>query len=120
MVNGQFRKLSLPQWEAENVTILWDLATISVGIPDVSGLQGRTVLSWGEQEIGFEPGASSQVLGSCLAAIYGYLYVLLQLEEYALLLGSVGLLLILALIMYLTRNLNWTTLRLNEVPAETA
>ncbi len=39
--------------------------------------------------------------------LYGYLFVLLQLQDYALLCGSLGLFVILALIMYLTRNINW-------------
>jgi inner membrane protein len=43
-----------------------------------------------------------------LGALYGYLYVLLQLEDYALLLGSVGLFVILALVMYLTRRIDWS------------
>lgn len=43
-----------------------------------------------------------------LGALYGYLYVLLQLEDYALLLGSVGLFVILSLVMYLTRRINWS------------
>jgi inner membrane protein len=46
-------------------------------------------------------------MGVMLAGLYGYLYVLLQLEDYALLLGTVGLFAILAAVMYLTRNLDW-------------
>lgn len=42
-----------------------------------------------------------------LALLYGFFYSLLQLEDYSLLLGSFGLLLILAVVMYLTRNVNW-------------
>ena len=42
-----------------------------------------------------------------LALLYGFFYSLLQLQDYALLLGSLGLLLILAAIMYLTRNIDW-------------
>jgi len=42
-----------------------------------------------------------------LGVLYGYLYVLLQLEDYALLLGSVGLFVILALVMFLTRRIDW-------------
>ena len=42
-----------------------------------------------------------------LALLYGFFYSLLQLEDYSLLLGSFGLLLILGIIMYLTRNVNW-------------
>jgi inner membrane protein len=48
-------------------------------------------------------------VGAALAALYGYLYVLLQAEDYALLLGSVGLFLILALVMWITRRLDWYT-----------
>lgn len=42
-----------------------------------------------------------------LGLLYGYLYVLLQAEDYALLLGSVGLFVILALVMYVTRRIDW-------------
>jgi inner membrane protein len=52
-----------------------------------------------------------------LGMLYGYLYVLLQLEDYALLLGSLGLFLILALVMYLTRRIDWASPRRNSVTA---
>ncbi len=42
-----------------------------------------------------------------LTLLYGFFYSLLQLEDYALLLGTMGLVLILGIIMYLTRNVNW-------------
>lgn len=41
------------------------------------------------------------------ALLYGFFFSLLQLEDYSLLLGSAGLLLIHAAIMYLTRDVNW-------------
>jgi inner membrane protein len=44
---------------------------------------------------------------AALAALYGYLYVLLQAEDYALLLGSIGLFAILALVMFVTRRIDW-------------
>lgn len=50
-------------------------------------------------------------VGAALIGLYGYLYVLLQAEDYALLLGSIGLFLILALVMYITRRLDWYTPR---------
>lgn len=46
-------------------------------------------------------------IGALLAALYGVLYVLLSLEEYSLLIGSLMLFVALAAVMYLTRNLNW-------------
>ncbi len=54
-------------------------------------------------------GRALTVSGS-LAALYGYLYVLLQIEDYALLLGTAGLFAILATVMYVTRNLDWYAL----------
>lgn len=46
-------------------------------------------------------------MSGMLVLLYGYLYVLLQAEDYALLLGSLGLLAILATVMFLTRKVDW-------------
>jgi inner membrane protein len=46
-------------------------------------------------------------VSALLSALYGFLFVLLQLEEYALLFGSIGLFFVLALVMGLTRRVNW-------------
>lgn len=46
-------------------------------------------------------------LGAVMAALYGCLYVLLRLEDYALLTGSLLLFAVLAAVMYLTRNVDW-------------
>jgi len=42
-----------------------------------------------------------------LAAVYGALYVILQLEDYSLLVGTLVLIAALAAVMYATRNVNW-------------
>ncbi len=42
-----------------------------------------------------------------LSALYTFLFVILQMEDYALLFGSIGLFLILGLFMVLTRKINW-------------
>ena len=47
-----------------------------------------------------------------LIGIYGFLFVTLQLADYALLMGSVGLTLILGVTMYFTRNINWYKLNI--------
>lgn len=47
------------------------------------------------------------LLFTVLSVIYGFLFVTLQLADYALLMGSIGLALILSITMYLTRNINW-------------
>ena len=46
-----------------------------------------------------------------LGLLYGYLYTLLRNQDYALLVGSVGLFLALAVTMYLTRHLDWRALK---------
>jgi inner membrane protein len=52
------------------------------------------------------------LMGLGLSTLYGFLYLLLRLEDYALLAGSVGLFAMLALLMYATRRVNWYELRL--------
>ena len=53
-------------------------------------------------------------MSGMLVILYGYLYVLLQAEDYALLLGSLGLFVILALVMYLTRKVDWYSPRMGK------
>ncbi len=47
------------------------------------------------------------VAGSLLTALFGFIYIILQLEDYALLAGSLALFVIIAMIMYLTRKVRW-------------
>ena len=47
------------------------------------------------------------LVGGLLVVLYVFFYSLLQLQDYALLIGSLGLLIILGLVMYLTRNVDW-------------
>ncbi|MAP54606.1 cell envelope integrity protein CreD [Altibacter sp.] len=42
-----------------------------------------------------------------LASLYGFIYVIIQLESYALLVGSIGLFVILAIIMFASRKIDW-------------
>ncbi len=49
----------------------------------------------------------SILTGSVLVVIYLFMYLLLQLEDYALLSGSIGLFIALVLTMYLTRKVQW-------------
>jgi hypothetical protein len=49
----------------------------------------------------------SWMVGSILAILFVYLYILLQLEDHALLLGSIGLFAVLSAVMYLTRKIDW-------------
>jgi len=53
------------------------------------------------------PGRRMPVVAGCsLALLYGYIFVLMQLEDFALLAGSIGLFLVLAVLMYFSRHIN--------------
>lgn len=47
------------------------------------------------------------IMAAILACYYGYYFVLLQSEDYALLLGSVGLFVSVAVMMFFTRKIDW-------------
>ena len=51
--------------------------------------------------------AQGGVMALILSGLYGFLYLLLRLEDYALLAGSVGLFVALIAVMFLTRKVNW-------------
>ncbi|WP_308990877.1 cell envelope integrity protein CreD [Mariniflexile litorale] len=46
-------------------------------------------------------------IGLSLTALYTFIYVIIQLENYALIVGSIGLFLILTMIMYVSRKIDW-------------
>jgi inner membrane protein len=52
------------------------------------------------------------IMGLALTGLYISLYVLLHLQDYALLFGAVGLFLILAGVMFITRNIDWYAVNL--------
>ena len=56
------------------------------------------------------------VAGGALAAVYGFLYVILRLQDYSLVVGTAGLFIVLAIVMYVTRSVDWYR-RDAEVPA---
>ncbi|GMU42064.1 MAG: cell envelope integrity protein CreD [Xanthomonadales bacterium] len=72
------------------------LAAASV-VAMVGGYSAAVLGGWGRGALG----------AGVLAALYGFLLVLIRAEELSLLLGAVGLALLLATAMYLTRRLDW-------------
>lgn len=48
-------------------------------------------------------------IGGLLALLYVYIFILIQMETYTLLAGSIGLFIILAIIMYFSQKINWNT-----------
>jgi inner membrane protein len=81
----------------------WAYSAAAVAITALISSYSVFVLS------GFKEGV---VVGGCIATLYGFLYLLLRLEDAALLAGSVGLFAALTLLMLLTRRVNWYELTL--------
>ena len=55
----------------------------------------------------FKSGKLTGLAGTVIGLLYVFLFTILQIQEYSLLLGSIGLFLILALVMYLSRKVDW-------------
>jgi inner membrane protein len=49
-----------------------------------------------------------------LLVLYAFIYILIQLEDYALLIGSVGLFVILAIVMYFSRKIDWYEIQIGD------
>lgn len=52
-------------------------------------------------------GRRAFVMAAELILIYGFLYVILQLQDYSLLIGTAGLFAALGVVMFMTRHINW-------------
>nr|XP_061810386.1 inner membrane protein CreD-like [Nerophis lumbriciformis] len=82
---------------AEHIGFLGAYLLASVGVVSMVAMYAKAAL----RSI-----TKGLAVGSILTAIYGLLYVLLQQQDYALLLGTLLLFAVLALTMYLTRHLS--------------
>jgi len=65
-----------------------------------------TLISWFTSSL-LNNKSMALLFGSILTTFYGFIYVLVQLEELSLLIGSVALFIIVALLMYFSRKINW-------------
>jgi len=86
--------LSISEYTGFNIAyLLASMATISL-----IGSYAWSIFKNGRTAIGFT---------LVLSALYGYIFVLIQSEDYALLFGSIGLFVIIAIIMYYSRKIDW-------------
>ena len=53
----------------------------------------------------------TKVIGLILTLLYLFIYSIIQMQDFALLMGSIGLFLVLAVVMYLSRKINWYALQ---------
>ncbi len=54
------------------------------------------------------------LISSILFLLYSFIFIIIQLQDYALLIGSIGIFLILALVMYYSRKIDWYNLNMRE------
>ena len=80
---------------------------IPFGLAYLAASAMTTLLIWFYCVKALRSGRRSFIMVGLLAAIYGFLYVALQLQDYSLLFGTVGLFVALAIVLYTTRNIDW-------------
>lgn len=54
------------------------------------------------------------LISGILTILYGFIFIVIQLQDYALLIGSIGIFLILTLVMYFSRKIDWYNLQLGD------
>ncbi|MCK5338467.1 MAG: cell envelope integrity protein CreD [Bacteroidales bacterium] len=54
------------------------------------------------------------LIGGILTILYIFIYIILQIQDYALLTGSIGIFIILALVMYFSRKIDWYNIRIDQ------
>jgi len=65
-----------------------------------------SLIAWFVKSI-LQSGRATTVLSVVLVLIYSYIFSLMQLQDYSLLLGSIGLFITLAVVMYFSKKLQW-------------
>ncbi|MGB8192474.1 MAG: cell envelope integrity protein CreD [Chitinophagaceae bacterium] len=71
----------------------------------IAGVATILLIAWYVKTI-LQSGKIAFFISILLAAMYGFIYILIQSQDYALLMGSVGLFVIVALVMYFSRRIN--------------
>lgn len=59
-------------------------------------------------------GKLALLISGILTVLYTFIFTIIQLQDYALLIGSIGVFIILGLVMYFSRKIDWYNLNLNE------
>ncbi len=83
---------------SEHVTFNWAYFIAAIMTIGMTGLYTRSL---------FQSNRMALFVGGTLTVLYGFLFVVLQQQDYALLIGSLGLFAILGVVMYVSRRVNW-------------
>lgn len=80
---------------------------IAFGPAYLAAAGATTLLLWFYCAAVLKSGRRTLIVVGLLAAIYGFLFVALQLQDYSLLFGTAGLFAVLAAVFYVTRHIDW-------------
>ncbi|MCM2265850.1 MAG: cell envelope integrity protein CreD [Desulfuromonadales bacterium] len=83
---------------SEHLAFVW--AYLGATVATIALISSYAVSVLGSTRLGL-------IVAAILAGLYSYMYVLLNLEDYSLLMGGLGLFIVLAAIMFLTRRIDW-------------
>ncbi len=72
----------------------------------IAGVASTVLITW---YCGFflGGGARTLMIGAGLAGVYTFLYITLRQQDYALLMGAIALFIVLAIVMFVTRKIDW-------------
>jgi len=83
---------------SEYIPFAYSYLISSVGIITLITLYSQTI---------FHVKRITALIGLLLTVLYLFIFTIVQMEDFALLMGSIGLFIVLATIMYLSRKINW-------------
>mgnify|MGYP000405679589 CR=1 FL=1 len=86
---------------SEHISFFWSYIIASTAIVPMTTLYSRSILKTNKR---------ASMIGTGITLLYIYLYSLLQEQNYSMLSGSIGVFVALAIIMYVTRNIDWYNL----------
>lgn len=58
-LKGNFISPSFAEWKIDNANILWEQATLSLGLSDLRSIQENISVKWNDQQLFFNPGVES-------------------------------------------------------------
>ena len=83
---------------SEHISFIWSYVIASSAVIIMTSLYSKAILKSNKR---------AAWIGSGITILYIYLFSLLEEQNYSMLFGSIGVFLALALIMYITRNIDW-------------
>lgn len=86
---------------SEHISFAWSYLVASLAIIGLIGMYAHFM---------FKQVKISTIFVLLLSLLYGFIFTIIQSEDYALLMGSIGLFVVLAIVMFLSRKIDWYTI----------